>query len=235
MNAQENWDCNIFFRVVVVFWFSRPMIARLLKYVMGNIMHANTVSNLVVSCEAEEIKLFLFSSTSTFTLVQKVEASTRWWHHQPNRFEWHRTEDWSHGICKFGWFSRRHWMYLPQPLHSQWVFSCYYIKWFEFYFFFWWKTQFNYISALPDTEVTTVAKLVELCESQVEYISCCPICYENMHINPQRWRSMACDKPHLVNWYLLKLKYSINFFIFCNLFHLLDADIELGSVGKIGS
>ncbi|XP_031637922.1 uncharacterized protein LOC116350306 [Contarinia nasturtii] len=44
----------------------------------------------------------------------------------------------------------------------------------------------------------TAKKLLLFCEDEVEAISSCTYCYENKHLRPHEWRTMACNRPHLI-------------------------------------
>ncbi|XP_055306164.1 MYND-type zinc finger-containing chromatin reader Zmynd8-like [Sitodiplosis mosellana] len=59
-------------------------------------------------------------------------------------------------------------------------------------------------------EFTKIArKMFEICTRETEAISSCAECYENKHLHPMEWRTMTCNKPHLVLW--AKLSRSLNF------------------------
>lgn len=50
-------------------------------------------------------------------------------------------------------------------------------------------------------DFTEIAKrLLLFCEYEVDCILNCAKCYENKRTNPDEWRTIACDWPHLLLW-----------------------------------
>ncbi|XP_031637976.1 zinc finger MYND domain-containing protein 11-like [Contarinia nasturtii] len=55
--------------------------------------------------------------------------------------------------------------------------------------------------------------LLKFCTQETEAISSCTICYENKRLKPMEWRTIACNKQHLLLWAKLPVRAtrSLNF------------------------